>query len=1058
MPSTFVTKLLVPRRREGTILRARLLTRLAGVTPGGVVVLRAPAGHGKTTLLVDYCEQVAGSIHWLTLDEWDRDPRTFLHYFRAAILGVTEKPEPEASGPEPAEPIAVLAELVNRLAKVGEPVHVILDDLQFLDGSEAAFELIDHFIRRLPSNVVVLLSSRTAPAIASLPRLRATNDLVEIEPIDLYFSREEARTYCSNASQELSEAELDHILDLTSGWPAAIALARESGLLQSESLAHRHLSEYLAAEVLERLAEREQSFLLFTSVLETLDAEACARLLPSWSGDDIAFALARLEASGIPVTRLSSDQPVVALHPLVREFLVARLADSDGEAYRRLHRLAGELLAERGLTGEAARHLALAREWEQLCELIEREAPRSYRSGRWQTVLAWLECMPEDVRAHYPKVRLWEARLLSRLGRTDQALSVVESSIKGFANMDPDAAAELESLRSLALRLKGAIGSAIEAARRAKSLAFSGNASVEVVSEARKQLALAVTAQGGFDEAIEELLAVLEVESARGDTAAASFAHGALGSAYGAIGRLAESVHHLEQARHGWQQLGNKRDLSWVLNNLGVTYWQIGRDDAARQVFSECVATSRECGNTRAEGYALTSLGDALRLAGQLHEAAAHYDEALRIARDLGEEILQAYALAGIAEVRGRFGDYATAEALAREALASAEGRSANLERALALQVLGSLARMQQNGQAAVDLFLDADRYFENAGAAREQVETLVFLAEALLPARSNRSLAESVLRRIPPIVGSIGSDAGILRHPEEVLAISRYAISRRIEASFYQRLLAAASKDEPSGVDVVQTRYPAIRVTALGRFDVVVGNRQVHAVEWEGERSKEFFLLMLLSEKPLTRDELIVRLWPERGGARSRSLFHTTLHRARKALYPEAFVENGGSYSLQATTEFSCDVLQFRKLLRDARKEQSEPAASTMIQKAVDLYGGPLAPSIKSEWVEEERRLLELSYSEMASALAESFLRSGRYEEAAELFERLIVIDPLDEDSCLGAMKSHLKAGNAKNGMRVFRLHDAAVRTDLGDAPGEAVRDLYAQLQRQQGSRQPTA
>lgn len=1040
------------------MLRARLLGRLAGVTPGGVVVLRAPAGHGKTTLLVDYCEQVVGSIHWLTLDEWDRDPTTFLHYFRAAVSGQTGAREQDAVGAESTEPNAVLAELVNRLAALDEPAHVILDDLQFLDGSGGVFELIDHFIRRLPSNVVVLLSSRTAPAIASLPRFRATDDLIEIEAVDLFFSRPEAKMYCLNAGQELSEAELDHILDLTGGWPAAIALARESGLLQSESLVHRHLSEYLAAEVLERLAKRDQSFLLRTSVLETLDAEACGRLLTSWSGDDIASALARLEASCIPVTRLSSDQPVVALHPLVREFLAARLADSDEEQFRELHRLSGELLAERGLTGEAARHLAQARDWEQLCELIEREAPRSYRTGRWQTVLAWLECMPDGVRGRYPKVRLWEARLLSRLGRTDQALALVDTSIKDFSSMDADAVAELESLRSAALRLKGAIGPAIDAARRAKALAFSGNASVEVVSESRKQLALAVTAQGGFEEAIEELLAVLEIELARGDTAATSFAHGALGSAYGAVGRLAESVHHLEQARHGWQQLGNKRELSWVLNNLGVTYWQIGRDDAARQVFSECVAMSRECGNTRAEGYALTSLGDALRLVGDLREAAAHYDEALRIARELGEEVLQAYALAGLAEVRGLFGDYGTAEALAREALASAEGRSANLEKALALQVLGRLARMQRDGPAAINLFLDADRYFGNAGAAREQVETLVFLAEALLPARSNRSLTESVLRRIPPLVSSIGSDACVLRHRDEILAISRYAISRRIEASFYQRLLAAASKDESGSVEIVQGRYPSIRVTALGRFDVVVGDRQVDHVEWEGERSKEFFLLLLLSERPLTRGELIARLWPERGGARSRSLFHTTLHRARKALYPEAFVENGGSYSLQPAAEFSCDVLQFRRLVRDAKKERQNPAQSQLMQKAVELYGGPLAPSIGSEWVEEARRALELSFSEIAGALAASFLQSGRYEAAAQLFERLMVLDPLDEDASLGAMTAHLEAGNAKSGMRVFRLHETAVRNDLGEAPSDVLQELYAQLQRQHRSRQPTA
>lgn len=1057
MPSTFVTKLLVPRRREGTIRRSRLLERLERVSVGGVVMLRAPAGYGKTTLLVDYCEQASGSIHWVTLDEWDRDPKTFLHYFRASICGSREKSELAAFEADLSEPNAVLAELTNRLAAAGEPAHVILDDLHFLDGSDGVLAHIDHFIRRLPSNALVLLASRTSPAIASIPRLRATNDLVEIEPADLFFSRDETREYCANAGQKMSDEQLDHLLELTSGWPAAIALARESGVLQSESLAHRHLSEYLAAEVFERLSRQEQSFLVLTSVLETLDVEACKRLLDSWTVDDIASAIARIEASGIPVTRLPSDQPVVALHPLMREFLVARLANDDEERYRELNRVAATLLAERGFTGEAARHLATAQDWERLSELIEREAPRSYRSGRWQTVLAWLEFMPHEIRRLHPRMQMWEARLLSRLDRTDEALAVVEASFKAFPALDADAAAELESLRSAALRLKGAVGAAVEAARRAKSLAFTGNASVEIVSEARKQLAVALGVQGGFDEAIEELLAVLEIEMARGDTAAASFAHGALGSHYGAIGRLAESVHHLEQARHGWQQLGNKRELSWVLNNLGVTYWQIGRDDAARQIYRECVATARECGNTRAEGFALTSLGDAMRLTGELHEAAIQYEEALRIARSVGEKVLEAYSLAGLAEVRGRFGDFATAEALAREALASAEGRTANLEKALAIQVLGRLARMQGDAPAAIERFLDADRYFATAGAAREQAETLVFLAEVLLSVRSNRSLAAAVLKRIPPIVNALGSNACLLRHRDEALTISRYAVSRRIEAGFYRRLLAAASKDESPATEIAQGRYPTTRVTLLGAFEVSVGDRQLQGVEWEGERSKELFVLLLLTQRPLTRDEIIGRLWPERGGSRSRSLFHTTLHRARKALYPEAFVENGGSYSLQPAAGFWCDALLFKQFAQDAKKK-GQIARSEVIQKAVELYSGPLTPGIKSEWMEEERRLLELVYSEMASALAEAYLRGGRHVEAAELFERLMAIDPLDEDACLGAMRSHLGTGNTKGGIRAFRLHETAVHNELRESPSGALCELFSRLKREHRAKQPTA
>ena len=140
----------------------------------------------------------------------------------------------------------------------------------------------------------------------------------------------------------------------------------------------------------------------------------------------------------------------------------------------------------------------------------------------------------------------------------------------------------------------------MQAARRSKSLAVTTNVGIEVLLEAQKQLALALVAQGAFGEAIKELKPVLEMEVERGETAAVAFVHGCLGSAYGALGRLPASAHHLEQSRDRWQELNNKKELSWVLNNLGMTYWQLGSDQAAKDTFAQCIARSRESGNQRA--------------------------------------------------------------------------------------------------------------------------------------------------------------------------------------------------------------------------------------------------------------------------------------------------------------------------------------------------------------------------------------------------------------------------------------------------------------------------
>src|SRR3989304_1818422 len=83
--ATFVAKTLVPRRRPETLRRQRLIDRVADRAPGGIAVVRAPAGFGKTTLLVDVAHEIAGAVCWVSLDQWDSDVSTFLQYLRLSI-------------------------------------------------------------------------------------------------------------------------------------------------------------------------------------------------------------------------------------------------------------------------------------------------------------------------------------------------------------------------------------------------------------------------------------------------------------------------------------------------------------------------------------------------------------------------------------------------------------------------------------------------------------------------------------------------------------------------------------------------------------------------------------------------------------------------------------------------------------------------------------------------------------------------------------------------------------------------------------------------------------
>src|SRR4051812_4032759 len=123
------TKLRPPRPRRRLVQRARLIDRLGADGPR-LVVIAAPAGFGKTTLLAQWLAAGERRVAWLALDPGDADVRVFLAHLVAAIQTI----EPEAGADalalleSTASPDAVLVSLINDLDVLAGPTVVALDD------------------------------------------------------------------------------------------------------------------------------------------------------------------------------------------------------------------------------------------------------------------------------------------------------------------------------------------------------------------------------------------------------------------------------------------------------------------------------------------------------------------------------------------------------------------------------------------------------------------------------------------------------------------------------------------------------------------------------------------------------------------------------------------------------------------------------------------------------------------------------------------------------------------------------------------------------------------
>lgn len=1047
----FISKISAPAPATRVVRRERLAAALLEPESARIHLVRAPAGFGKTTLLLELTRESGAAVCWLSLDDWDREVLTFLQYLRSSVLSQVASEGSGGAHQRERDPRAQLTQIVSAIEAAGRDVWLVLDDFHCLDGAVEVLDLVDHLLLRLPANCRITIASRTAPELPSLPRQRLLRRVSEVGSGDLAFTHEEVRACLAVAgAATVSDPQVEDILARTQGWPAAVvSLGVRRGDLAGQDDQGEAMAEYLAAEVLDRLPESLQGFLVSTSILDELTPDSCDALLRT---EGSGRTLKLLSQQNVPLLReQGATGTALRVHAVLRDFLQERLRSTRPDDFRTLHRLAAEWCAGGGRAGESIRHYAAAQEWALAGEVIENEAPAAYKLGRWHAVASWLKLLPlAEVRLR-PALRVWEARILVRLGQPLEALRVINETLTALGDSEPAVAAELESIRSAAMRTKGDVSTALAAARRSVALALSSNAPLQVLSDARLQLGSALFADGSFNDAANELSAVLEMCELRGDHEQTAFVSGLLGSALGSAGKLVESIVHLEQARHQWQLIGNAKELSWVINNLAMTYANMGQIDRARELFSLALSKARDSEYRRIEAFALDSLADIEREEGNPAGAVKLYQQALDICKDLGEMSLRTLALTGLADTYRRLGDVAQAESLARQVVASAKERGATLEEGLGLLALGKISRQAGHLDEAVSAFSAAATLFEGVDARREFAEALLRLVDALLPRRGNRPLVKETLERLVEAARDLGEDAPLLRAAASMPAVARYAVTRHIGGGFFSQFIKANPAkhvENPASVGASASKsLPTVEVDALGPFECRVDGRPLLSIEWQTEKSRELLLLLLTREQPLRRDEIISALWPDIGGKRGTNHFHITLHRLRRALHPECVLEAGGKYFPNPAATFVCDAVSFRRSYELAEAAGSTADSVSALESCVTLYGGPFAAEIESEWADQLRLELEERFLRSCSQLGSLLMAQARYVDAARVLERLLASDPYNEDGCGLLMEALLAQNDREGASRVYRQYARLLEQDLGEHPGTAIQKLYRRV-----------
>lgn len=1050
--------------RKGLLPRPRLLERLGSVTNYPLVLVQAGTGYGKSTLLAELAGQVQ-NFFWYTITEPDRDPLVFLAHLLSAFnlggahLGDNALRTLEESGGRVST--AILTPLINALTiGLDGPAVLVLDDYHLVMDVPEIIALVERLVDYRPPNFSLILATRQIPSTAAMKRWRVKAQVLPISSGDLAFTVAEIQTLFTDLYHiPMQREQAERLKAETDGWAIALQMVWQS--LQSgampgldEALDHfpdtlEDLFDYLANDVLARQPLPIQKFLLTSAVLRQMDAAACEAL----SGADSLGMLPWLFETGFFIEQVGEG--TYRYQRLFHDFLRAQI-QRDPQQAAALHRKAAEYFSHTH-PEEAIYHLTQAGDYEAVAAWVEQLGEPMVEMGRFDSLLGWLAPLPAETWQQHPAIFLLKGDIFRLRNDFEGALDQYQQ-------------AEMIYIQQMN--------------RLGRALALRGQAQV-YLDTIRPMKA---------DSLLEEALRLLEPQEYRSITASL-------------LDQLAENrlnLGHPEQA----QTLHHEAQLLRAESDPGDLYLEArallrtGKLAAARKILEERAAQERLTGGSRpqrfhretllllslicilqgdvetaekaaregirtgvrlqsgfVESVGLMRLGHAIQMendhpwsGGTCRNAVSIYEQSIEKSRPFKVMRVHVEPLWGLTRALGYSGDLPAARTYAERGLEIAAQAGdvwmGNLVRA----AYGS-ACLQAGENAEADAWLaEAADLFEQVGDTYGWCATLLWQA---LSAWQNNRVEEALgfLARALPLARQNGYPELLtqptfsgLRDGEALWPLLLEARRRGMEAGFVTELLREA------GLEDLDT-HPGctLWVRLFGMFTVWRGSDLIRQAEWQREKARQLFQLLLLQRGQwLGRDQICDRLWPDAPGDTAARDFKVALNALNKALEPDRpqgsppffVLRQENFYMLNPQAKIRLDVDEFARLSASNELES--------LRRALVLGADELLPdSLNEVWSQPERERLHRAWLGVAARVCDLLCAAGKHEEAIQVCQEMMNRDPTDESAYRQLMGIYGSLGNRPQVKNIYNRYAATLRETLGIAPSGEMQALLGRLTR---------
>ncbi len=414
------SKLTRPGRLHNAIVRPRVLDLLLQAPCYKLVLFRSPAGYGKTTMAAQWLADKP-NVGWYNIDESDNDSFRFINYLLQALNKATHFSMPNslklAEKRQFSSFHSLFGEVFAEMADFHQEAYLVLDDYHLISDDDI-HEAMRFFIKHMPDNLTLVVTSRTAPPLGTA-NLRVRDLMIEIGNDLLAFDTEETtRFFNQRVADGIDDTTADNLRNYVEGWPSALQLIALQAQHQRRTLAqsaesmsqfnHAHLWDYLVEEVFDLLDQETRVFLMQCSVLDHFNDALVTALTKR---DDALSMIESLNRYGLFIHPLEGEQNWYRFHNLFAEFLTherqARMPQKEHE----LHETAAKAWLSQSVPHQALRHAKMSNNSQLTAIILLEHGWTMFNSGELQSLEKAIALLSAEQLYSQPKLCMLQAWL-----------------------------------------------------------------------------------------------------------------------------------------------------------------------------------------------------------------------------------------------------------------------------------------------------------------------------------------------------------------------------------------------------------------------------------------------------------------------------------------------------------------------------------------------------------------------------------------------------------------------------------------------------------------------